>query len=140
MPYNEKGEEVLDPTPVNVPINWSRPVPLAERIRQMIRNEASLIAQAQGAESFEEADDFDVEDDTIDPRSPWEENFDPDVPFIASREAEIKSGAVNDFDEARIHKGKEELERLEKQRAEKSRPSKAKAKPAPDADDEVDEA
>lgn len=114
--YNKNGEEILDPTPVAMPIDFKRPIPLEDRIREMTRKEMSLWAQSNGEDSFEEADDFDIEDDSnlIDHHSPWEEDFDPEAKFIGSREAEIRHGVVNDFDEGKIHAGKEELEKLRK--------------------------
>lgn len=69
--HDEYGREIPDPTPVSVPAGWSRPLPLAEQIRRMVRQEMSQHAQAQGMESFEEADDFDVDEDS-DPLSPYE--------------------------------------------------------------------
>lgn len=55
--------EILDDTPVALPVRWRRPVPLAETIRRMVKQQLSLAASDQGFESFEEADDFDVDDD-----------------------------------------------------------------------------
>lgn len=60
---NEKGQEVPDPTPAAVPIGFRHQLPLAERIKRMVRNELSVAAQERGAESFEEANDFEVGDD-----------------------------------------------------------------------------
>lgn len=75
MALNEFGHEVLDPTPAAVPLNWKRPMALADQIRLMVRNELSQSAVSQGHESFEEADDFNVGDD-YDPKSNWELNYD----------------------------------------------------------------
>lgn len=63
MEFNDKGEEVLDPTPLAMPLGYRRPPSLAETISRMIRGEMSKVAQASGYESFEEADDFDVMDE-----------------------------------------------------------------------------
>lgn len=71
MPLNEKGHEVLDATPVARPVGWSRPESLQEQIRRFVRNELSQHAAAQGHETWEEAEDFEVGDD-YDPRSPYE--------------------------------------------------------------------
>ena len=74
------GSEWFDPDepPVAVPVRFSRPANLTEQIRAVIRGELSRQAGNQGHESFEEADDFDVDDD-YDPRSPWELNFDQEA-------------------------------------------------------------
>lgn len=137
MAHNERGEEILDPTPVSIPLNFKRPVPLNERIKQMVRDEASLLARENGYETFDEADDFDTDDDLPDPRSPWEENFDPDAPFISAREAEIRHGQVKDFDHSKIDRGVEEIKKYHKKPEEIKKP---KAKPAAAADAEGDEA
>lgn len=75
-PLSPGGLEVPDPTPMAPPVGYVQHVPLAEQIRAMVRSEAlRQAAEAQGAETFEEADDFDVED--FDPSSPYEEVFEP---------------------------------------------------------------
>lgn len=74
---DEFGREVLDSTPMQPPIGYHRTPSLAEQIRSMVRSEKlALEAEAAGAETFEEADDFDVGDD-FDPTSPYEQEFDP---------------------------------------------------------------
>lgn len=75
---NDKGQEVLDSKPMAIPVHLKRPETLAEQIRRMVRSEALSSAAARaGAETFEEAEDFDVDDD-FDPSSPWEIDFDPE--------------------------------------------------------------
>lgn len=73
---NEFGQEVLDKTPLSIPVPFTRPEPIHQRIRRMI-----LLAQREAGEGFEteeEANDFDVPDDpNPDPTSPWEEHFMP---------------------------------------------------------------
>lgn len=69
--FNEFGQELPDPTPVAVPHNWNKPLSLAEQIKRFVRNELSIQAAAEGQESFEEADDFEVDEDP-DPLSPYE--------------------------------------------------------------------
>lgn len=63
--------ETPDPTPVAWPAGVRRPETLAEQIRRMVRLHVSQMAQEQGFESFEEADDFDSDDDD-EFRSPYE--------------------------------------------------------------------
>lgn len=89
MRFDENGHEVLDPTPVAIPVGFRRPPSLQEMIRQYVRRELSQQAAAEGHETFEEADDFDVGDD-YDPRSPWELDFDQEH---ASHEAAAGVGA-----------------------------------------------
>lgn len=60
---NEKGQEVPANKPPALPVGYKRPPSLEERMQTMIRGAMSLKAQADGYESFEEANDFNVEDD-----------------------------------------------------------------------------
>lgn len=76
---DDNGHEVLDPTPMAPPIGYKPQPSMVDIIRAQIRSEAlAREAEEQGFETFEEADDFDVED--FDPTSPYEEIFDPEPP------------------------------------------------------------
>lgn len=79
-PYlDEYGREVLDPNPAAMPLGFKRPESLADTIRRLIRHEVSQAAQESGDETFEDADDFDVDDDPADPSTPYEMNFDQEA-------------------------------------------------------------
>lgn len=69
--YDEMGREVPDGRPVSVPHNWQRPLSLHEEIKRFVRQELSARAADEGEESFEEADDFEVDEDP-DLFSPYE--------------------------------------------------------------------
>lgn len=73
-----RGAELLDQTPVALPLGLhrSRDTPLHQRIRQMILKAKQ--EEHEGYESFEDADDFCVEDDpsSFDTSTPYEEHFD----------------------------------------------------------------
>lgn len=63
LQYDEKGREIhtgqtLPPRPGDM-----RPPDLAAQIRALIRHELSRSADAEGLESFEEANDFEIEDE-----------------------------------------------------------------------------
>lgn len=75
-----EGREVVDGRPMAPPVGYKRSPSLMEQVRAMVRSEhlAREVARA-GAETFEEANDFDVGDD-YDPSSPYEEYFDPPAP------------------------------------------------------------
>lgn len=60
---DKDGREVLDDTPVELPIGYRQPKPLDERIREMVRINLSQVAEEKGYETFSEANDFDVGDD-----------------------------------------------------------------------------
>lgn len=73
-----RSYEKLDATPVAIPMKFKRPETLAEQVRNVLRGEMSRYAENQGFESFEEADDFDVEDE-YNPRSPHEMEIDQEL-------------------------------------------------------------
>lgn len=72
MDYDQFGREIPDPRPVEVPTHLKVGPSLNERIQQMIRSELSNRARMAGAESFEDADDFDVDDEDGELVSPYE--------------------------------------------------------------------
>lgn len=83
-PYDENGQFYPDPTPVAPPIGYVQEPSMFDRVREMIQRDASMRAQAAGFESFEDADDFYIEDD-IEPFSPYEEILEmarPDAPPV----------------------------------------------------------
>jgi len=74
---DDRRREIPDPKPLAPPLGYKREPSLAERIREMVRGERlAAEARASGKETFEEADDFAI-DDEFDPNSPYEEDFDP---------------------------------------------------------------
>lgn len=70
------GRETLDPRPKEIPAGFKRPESLAETVQRLTRGAIARHASEQGYESFEEAEDFEVDDD-IDPLTPYEAEFDP---------------------------------------------------------------
>lgn len=79
---DSRGREVPDPTPMQPPIGYERRPSLAQQIReQIMSHNLAMEARAAGAETFEEADDFEVGDDwEQEKHSPYEANFDPMTP------------------------------------------------------------
>lgn len=69
-----KGE-TPDPTPMAPPIGYKKQPSIWEQQREMIR-QIRLQEHDDGMETFEEADDFDVDDD-FEPSTPFEKGFDP---------------------------------------------------------------
>lgn len=74
---NLMGQEVPDPTIVDPPIGYVAQPDLMELMRRMVRQEMSALAENAEFETFDEADDFDIDDDPVDYSSPYEEYFDP---------------------------------------------------------------
>lgn len=75
---DENGHEQLDPNPIEVPVGFKRPETLAEQVQRLVRTSVSLQAEQEGYESFEEANDFDIDGEN-DPfaDTPYETFFDP---------------------------------------------------------------
>lgn len=82
MPHDEHGREVLDTTPIAVPLRVRPAAGLRDQIREILRSEKlAEDLDATGVETFEESEDFDIEDDDFhDPHSPFELEFEPDGP------------------------------------------------------------
>lgn len=92
------GHELPDPTPVAPPVGYIKQPSMIEQVRNMVRSEhLRLAALEAGQETFEEADDFDIPDDPVDPHTRYEAVFDPPIdsvggvgdspPPVAPREA-----------------------------------------------------
>lgn len=75
------GKEYGDPVPKAPPLHMQRMESQAEIIKRMVRQELSSRAHEAGYETFEEAEDFDVDDDPADPHTPYEAVFDPPPPL-----------------------------------------------------------
>lgn len=97
--------EYPDPTPVEIPTELKRPESIDEKMKRIIRNELSVQAQARGRESFEEANDFNVEDsfEADGVLSPYEVNemveefpVEEKVPEIGSSRQNPEKGQVGD--------------------------------------------
>lgn len=87
----EDGSEILDPTPIAPPIGFTRTKSMMEQVRDMVRSERlAEEARREGYETFEESEDFDVDDD-FDPSTPYENDFDPPISEVKEAvEAEKK--------------------------------------------------
>ncbi len=78
MQFDKHGRELPDNTPLALPAGFTPPETLAEQIQRLVRTNVSAAAVQDGAESFEDADDFDIpDDDEQDPTSMFELEFDP---------------------------------------------------------------
>lgn len=70
------GSEIPDPTPLEIPAGFKIPETAEQRFQRMVRHSMSEWAKSHEAETFDEADDFEVEDE-YDPTSRYETAFDP---------------------------------------------------------------
>lgn len=102
--------EELDATPVEWPLHLKRPPTLAEEIQRLVKMEVSRVAEEAGLESFEEADDFDLDDEDGVPTSPHELNdLQADMPRgeLTRREKELRMALERE-------KGGSDVEKSEK--------------------------
>lgn len=77
---DDNGHEILDPTPMAPPVGFKPQPSMVEIVRQQIASDRlAQEAEELGLETFDEANDFDVDDD-FDPSTPYEEMFDPPPP------------------------------------------------------------
>lgn len=75
---NQDGTFMVDPTPMAPPIGYKKHPSMVEIVRDMVRSEKLRVAALEsGHESFEEAEDFDVDDEPQQLRSKYENEQDP---------------------------------------------------------------
>jgi len=73
---DDKGREKPNPVPLEPPVGYKKQPSMVDVIRAQVAA-VSREAAMRGAETEEEANDFDVGDD-YEPTSPWEHDFEPD--------------------------------------------------------------
>lgn len=96
--FNARGEEIPDPRPVALPVGFKRPQSLQERMKYLLRSEELQRAQERaGIETFDEADDFEVDEQDPLQGTPYEDDFDPERPGAIAREQELRAGYVEDI-------------------------------------------
>lgn len=96
-PLDKEGRFYPDPTPVAPPVGQSHvaDIDMFEVMRQRIRNEGTILSQMQGDETFEEADDFEIDDDP-EPFSPYEEIIEQARPDQRGVNGEKTTAPAND--------------------------------------------
>ena len=113
------GREWNDGTPMEPPLGYKRQPTMVEIVREQIRSHhLAMLAMENDLETFEEADDFDVGDD-YDPRTAYENDFDPSVEEL------IKAGRES-----------VELRTAEEAKAKATKKAKVKKQPPVEDDDE----
>lgn len=89
--HNERGEEILDPTPIAIPMGLQNKQPsLSEQIAQQVRQMKLELYMGDDSiqETEDEADDFEVGDD-VEPMSKWENDHIPPIAVLKQRAKEI---------------------------------------------------
>lgn len=135
MALNSKGQEIIDETLPAMPAGFKRPETLAEQVQRMVRTTVSQEAVNAGRESFEDSEDFDV-DDEIDPTSQYETHFDPVLGQEISAEEFKRSQGV--YKSRYLQAQQEYYASLDAEKQRNSTPAKqpkAAPKPAPKPDE-----
>lgn len=117
------GKEYPDPVPMEPPIGYNAPPDLMTMIKTMVHAEHFRRAVDEaGGETFEEADDFEIDDDPLDPNTIYEKYFEAKAEADALKE-EKRVKARNDVIAEAVAKEKASLEARPK--AEEPPPPKA---------------
>lgn len=115
---HRRRHEENDGKPVAIPIGFKKPRTLEETVAMLIRNaEVRRGLQQGGLETFEEADDFDIPDDPLDPITPWETDFDN------ARLHSVERAQTLPPDSEKLTKGKSLLDNFRKKKAPSTEPS-----------------
>lgn len=93
---NDGRLEFPDPTPLHGPVEFAPPARgMRKMVQDMIKAEFSQLAEAHEMETFADADDFDIDDDPLDPLTPWEMEFDPEVRAAVEAEKQRLAAGVS---------------------------------------------
>lgn len=135
--HTKDGLEVPDPTPISVPLT-SRPLTLAEQIARFTRDETRQhILMRSGMDTFDEADDFEIDSDEVDKAAPYEVEFNgKELPLagVQTRLDEQRSGMVEEMPVERFERANERVRGLGKPKpAPQPAPAQAQAGAAADA-------
>lgn len=93
--WTQNGEELPDPTPLAASVPITPQKTIHEKVLDVLRSERwNEMMRAQGMETFEEANDFEVGDEDDLPPSMYEQS--DDGHFYAARQGEIAGRMVED--------------------------------------------
>lgn len=111
--HTKDGLERPDPTPIEISLD-SRPLTIHEQLARFVTNNEIRERQMRaGIDTFDEADDFDIEDeDEMYNFSPYEDRADATgigLNRVQTRFDELKAGTVDEMDIARMDRAREAL-------------------------------
>lgn len=87
--HDINGQEHLNPTPMQPPVGYKAQPSLIETIREQVRA-YHLLQNSEEVDTEEEADDFDIPDDPIDPESKWENDHIPTLKEARERLSQLE--------------------------------------------------
>lgn len=128
---SEKGQEIPDPLPHTAALGRRRARSIRDNVVEILRSEKWRQAMEEnGEETFEEADDFDVDDD-FDPSTPYEEMFEGEYALL--REARLESQKTETQKAQKARRPKTQASEMKTEAVEGGQtPPKASPAPGPD--------
>lgn len=96
--HDAQGREIPDPTPMAIPVGARRPESLTEQIKRLVGGALSSRMAEQGAETLDEANDFDIpdEDDDFTRTDTAYQLMGQDLPFGESNDGEADDDSGRD--------------------------------------------
>jgi len=100
---NPEGKEVNNPKPLFIASEIHRPPSLQEQIQRVLRSNISRQAHEQGHETFEESQDFDVEDpfDSPDPNTIYQV-LDEEIPVMKEEKPPSDETETDEKDDTEV--------------------------------------
>lgn len=144
---NELGQEMPDPVPVAPPVGYKPGPTLQDTILHMLKQQALRVAaDTADFDSPEEADDFEIEDDPLDPLTPYEAEFLPQDELrsrlteldkaIKHNEAVKKAAKLKEQEDGDTDPDERRVEHRTSGTGRRSEKRKGEPEPEQDADDE----
>lgn len=132
--YNDRGEEIPDPTPMSIPVGFKPPPTIQDMVAKLVKNELLRRGDADKLESFEEANDFGDEDEELD--TVYKDEDELSSGRIIANDLERKSGFVEEIPSDKKTKAKEVLEKYKKKPLPEKASSKKNSEEAADSDED----
>lgn len=103
LKWNSKGEEIPDPVPLATSVQLAPQKSIHDRVLEVLRSERwNEMMRAQGMETFDEANDFEIDDEEPNPESMYEQ--DEDGHFYGVRAGEVRGRMVQDVEMEEKHR------------------------------------
>ena len=106
--YDERGREVPDSTPVAIPVRFRMRPGEVERLKDIIRGLMSEEAGRGERETFEEANDFEVEGEDEAPAGPYEVMADDEQFSQYARDASLDDDGKREYIRKRFKRKEKE--------------------------------
>lgn len=135
----DRRKEIPDQTPVELPLGYKVPETLEQLMARMIRNvEFNRIREAAGAETFEEADDFEVGDEENDGLSQYQlSQMQEEYPIVRSESTVVTDGSNNQDTDSAVDQAESGKSAKAAKTAKKTKPSAKSAESVDDGEAEA---